>query len=283
MTTFITTLFSKMSFNSANSLLPMNSKSRKFRSYDRLDSSGMEIENKHKNVLRKTTSDSGASFISFQHGNSVMANKAPEKLHKSSLHPSTSCPSFTLVCNVNVNSSSPDSEDPEVDTLNHQNITFTKKKRKKRPSKRKRLKLRLTKLRENSIKKCPTKDKFCSESMNKLVHDFCVRAGDDCNDDEDWSEFEDGEAFDELNDDDDLDSSEFNQIPTKTRRVRFPSGDKIHVIHEIEDFSDKFNWHFVDKQRFKNRIESCTPIISPCLAIEHRRKMYKKLFGADLK
>lgn len=258
-----------MSLNKANSLLPMQS--RKLPNFDRLDSSGMEFPNDCNTKLRKTTSDSGASFIRFQRYDNYtdgMANKMPKE-YKSSLHHSMSCPSITLICDMNSPQKSKEPRDHlKVENLNHQNMTCIKKKRKKRPSKKKRLKMRLTKLREDSLKTGPTTT--TPTVMNDFVRDFCVTVSEE--EDEDWDEITDEEA----------DSAEsLDQVPVKTRRVRFPSGDKIHIVHEIECVSDNRDWSIIDKQRFKSVIERYNPIISRCFTAEHRRKIYEKLFGCD--
>lgn len=247
--------------------------SRKLPNLDRLDSSGMEYPTDCNSKLRKTTSDSGASFICFQrYGdyNKGTASKMSEEIRKTSLHHSVSCPTFALICSVNSPQNTKE-DAKEVDNLNHQNMTCNKKRRKKRPSRKKRLKLRLTKLREDSLRTGPTTS--TPSTVNEFVRGFCVSVNESDNvNDEEWDEITDEEA----------DSAEsLDQFPVKTRRVRFPSGDKIHIVHEIEYINDNRDWSAIDKLRFRSTIEKYNPIISRCLTSDHRRKIYNKLFGSD--
>ncbi|GFQ99005.1 PP1c_bdg domain-containing protein [Trichonephila clavata] len=67
-------------------------------------------------------------------------------------------------------------------------------------------------------------------------------------------------------------------------KVSFAPDDELVEVLPVEIYDRKGEWELyaLERLRFKRRIDELEKIISPCLSKEHRAKVYKKLFEADL-
>ncbi|GFS38187.1 PP1c_bdg domain-containing protein [Trichonephila inaurata madagascariensis] len=67
-------------------------------------------------------------------------------------------------------------------------------------------------------------------------------------------------------------------------KVSFAPDDELVEVLPVEIYDRKGEWELyaLERLRFKRRIDELEKIISPCLSKEHRAKVYKKMFEANL-